>query len=42
MEFPETIGFDEQELKNSDHTFNRLKELQSLLKQESSLRELCK
>ena len=28
--------------KKSTSTFNRLKELQSLLKKESALRELCK
>ena len=42
MEYPETPDFDYQELKNSVQTFNRLKELQNLLKKESSLRELCK
>ncbi len=42
MEYPETPNFDEQDLIESDQTFNRLKELQNLLKKESSLRELCK
>lgn len=32
----------EEESKEIDKTFNRLKELQDLLKKESALKELCK
>ena len=32
----------EEETKETDKTFNRLKELQDLLKKESALKELCK
>ena len=32
----------EEEIKETDKTFNRLKELQDLLKKESALKELCK
>lgn len=32
----------EDESKETDKTFNRLKELQDLLKKESALKELCK
>jgi hypothetical protein len=30
------------EIKNKDKTFNKLKEIQNLLKKESALNELCK
>ena len=52
MEFNETISINEnqqnqekkenQQNQQNDKTFNRLKELQDLLKKESALKELCK
>ena len=36
------IESDKNKVKDKDKTFNRLKELQELIKKESALNELCK
>ena len=41
-ETPETPNIINNQSTNTDKTFNRLKELQILLKKESALKELCK
>ena len=38
----EEIKINENEKKNYNSTFNKLKELQELIKRESSIKELCK
>ena len=42
MENPETPGCEMEEYNNSDKTFNKLIELQELIKKEQSLKEFCK
>ena len=38
----ENIIINSEQSENTDKTFNKLKELQYLLKKESALKELCK